>query len=231
MLFRSISFPDHKDGIEDTLHRAYNALFKTTTTKENQNNTLVLYVDGTLTIDQNICYALSGASCNNYAQTKQGTYTEISSNSVTKIPQILIFAKKVNVLSHVNRIDAWIILNEDNAENTLNTCSNFSSPNATECSDTLIFNGPIFAKHLELKRTGGANHGTGSSQGITADERLLGTQYRYSSGLYYALSNDGSIAPAEIFNLRSDAYYWGLSQAHRSGIAEVVYQREVAPRY
>ena len=161
----------------------------------------------------------------------QGTYADIRTNSISSLPQILIFAKKVNVLSQVNRIDAWLILDEDHADNNIDTCADFSEPNATQCSETLIFNGPVFAKSLTLRRTGGANHHTGNSTGISADSRLLGTRYQKVSGTYYAVSQDGSIAPAEIFNLRSDAYYWGMSQAQRSGIAEVVYQRELAPRY
>ena len=82
-----------------------------------------------------------------------------------------------------------------------------------------------------MKRTGGANHGSGMTSGISADQRVLGTRYAKHAGGYYAISDDGSVAPAEIFNLRSDAYYWGVGQAQRSGIAEVVYQRELAPRY
>ena len=100
------------------------------------------------------------------------------------------------------------------------------------CSQTLVFNGPVFAKHLTLKRTGGANYGGGKATSDDASSRLLGTYYRkLIGGTYYAASDDGSIAPGEIFNLRSDAYYWGMGQAQRSGIAEVVYQRELAPRY
>ena len=82
-----------------------------------------------------------------------------------------------------------------------------------------------------MKRTGGANHGSGMTSGISADQRVLGTRYAKHAGGYYAISDDGSVAPAEIFNLRSDAYYWVVGQAQRSGIAEVVYQRELAPRY
>ncbi len=227
-----IQLPDHNPKATDTLFRTYDTLYKTITTADKQNNTLVLYVDGTLTIDQNLCYsAFGGNNCQYETSTKQAAYTDVSTESITKLPQILIFAKNINVLSKVNRIDAWLILDEDNASNNLNTCSDVNEPSAEQCSETIIFNGPVFAKSLTLKRTGGANHGGGLMAGIPADQRVLGTRYDKHEGGYYAISGDGSVAPAEIFNLRSDAYYWGVGQAQRSGIAEVVYQRELAPRY
>ena len=227
-----IQLPDHNPKATDTLFRTYDTLYKTITTADKQNNTLVLYVDGTLTIDQNLCYsAFGGNNCQYETSTKQAAYTDVSTESITKLPQILIFAKNINVLSKVNRVDAWLILDEDNASNNLNTCSDINEPSAEQCSETIIFNGPVFAKSLTLKRTGGANHGGGLMAGIPADQRVLGTRYDKHEGGYYAISSDGSVAPAEIFNLRSDAYYWGVGQAQRSGIAEVVYQRELAPRY
>lgn len=227
-----IQLPDHNPKATDTLFRTYDTLYKTITTADKQNNTLVLYVDGTLTIDQNLCYsAFGGNNCQYETSTKQAAYTDVSTESITKLPQILIFAKNINVLSKVNRVDAWLILDEDNASNNLNTCSDVNEPSAEQCSETIIFNGPVFAKSLTLKRTGGANHGGGLMAGIPADQRVLGTRYDKHEGGYYAISSDGSVAPAEIFNLRSDAYYWGVGQAQRSGIAEVVYQRELAPRY
>lgn len=227
-----IQLPDHNPKATDTLFRTYGTLYKTITTADKQNNTLVLYVDGTLTIDQNLCYsAFGGNNCQYETSTKQAAYTDVSTESITKLPQILIFAKNINVLSKVNRVDAWLILDEDNASNNLNTCSDVNEPSAEQCSETIIFNGPVFAKSLTLKRTGGANHGGGLMAGIPADRRVLGTRYDKHEGGYYAISSDGSVAPAEIFNLRSDAYYWGVGQAQRSGIAEVVYQRELAPRY
>ena len=227
-----IQLPDHNPKTTDTLFRTYDTLYKTITTNDKQNNTLVLYVDGTLTIDQNLCYAgFGGNNCQYETSTKQATYADVSTESITKLPQILIFAKNINILSKVNRVDAWLVLDEDNASNNLNTCSDANEPTAEQCSETIIFNGPVFAKSLTLKRTGGANHGGGMTSGISADQRVLGTRYAKHAGGYYAISDDGSVAPAEIFNLRSDAYYWGVGQAQRSGIAEVVYQRELAPRY
>ena len=45
------------------------------------------------------------------------------------------------------------------------------------------------------------------------------------------IANDGHITPAEIFNLRADAYLWAYSQASRYTEAQTTYTRELAPRY
>ena len=227
-----ISLPDYNPNAASTLGVMKNSLYKTLSADDSKNNTLVLYVDGTLNIDQNICYATSGYYCEGISSTIQNNYADIATNSITKLPQILIFAKQINVSDQVTRIDAWLILDEDNAPNNLNTCSNYAEPSALVCSKTLVFNGPVFAKSLTLRRTGGANHGGGIATRDNAGSRELGTSFRHLPGdTYYFTANDGSVAPGEIFNLRSDAYYWGMGQAQRSGIAEVVYQRELAPRY
>ena len=47
----------------------------------------------------------------------------------------------------------------------------------------------------------------------------------------YNLTDDGSIQPAEIFNLRPDTLFWAYSQAQRYSQANVTYTRELAPRY
>ena len=107
-----------------------NSLYKTLSADDSKNNTLVLYVDGTLNIDQNICYATSGYYCEGASSTIQNNYADIATNSITKLPQILIFAKQINVAEHVTRIDAWLILDEDNAPNNLNTCSTYAEPSA-----------------------------------------------------------------------------------------------------
>ena len=227
-----ISLPDYNPNAASTLGVMKNSLYKTLSADDSKNNTLVLYVDGTLNIDQNVCYATSAYYCEGISSTIQNNYADIATNSITKLPQILIFAKQINVSDQVTRIDAWLILDEDNAPNNLNTCSTYAEPSALVCSKTLVFNGPVFAKSLTLRRTGGANHGGGIATRDNAGSRELGTSFRHLPGdTYYFTANDGSVAPGEIFNLRSDAYYWGMGQAQRSGIAEVVYQRELAPRY
>ena len=44
-------------------------------------------------------------------------------------------------------------------------------------------------------------------------------------------AGSGTDTPAEIFNLRPDAYLWGLAQAAKSGRLETVYEQELPPRF
>jgi len=86
---------------------------------------------------------------------------------------------------------------------TINTCSDVAkaSINATNCNNPLVVNGPVMAGRLLLYRTGGSGNG------------------------------DQSGDPAEIFNLRPDAYLWGITYASTNGRIETVYQRELPPRF
>ena len=92
-----ISLPDYNPNAASTLGVMKNSLYKTLSADDSKNNTLVLYVDGTLNIDQNICYATSGYYCEGTSSTIQNNYADIATNSITKLPQILIFAKQINV--------------------------------------------------------------------------------------------------------------------------------------
>ncbi|MFY9228339.1 MAG: hypothetical protein WAO28_03360 [Candidatus Microsaccharimonas sp.] len=86
---------------------------------------------------------------------------------------------------------------------TLNTCSDVAKANinATNCNNLLVVNGPVMAGRLLLYRTAGSGNG------------------------------DLSGEPAEIFNLRPDAYLWGITHASTNGRIETVYQRELPPRF
>ena len=181
---------------------AGNLIARSNTTGEKLMNTLAMYVDGTLTIDRNITIA-------------QETY-----NAVDDFPQVLIFAKKINITSNVTNIDAWLILDEDYGDNQIDTCSNNHYPNALSCNETLTITGPVFARKLVLNRTAGS-HTSGGHAG--AHPLQTGP-----TGTYYA---EGSIHPAEVFTLRADAYFWAYRQSLSGGQAYMVYSREIAPRY
>ncbi len=158
----------------------------------NNNNTTVIDASGTLTISSNIIYGTSsGNKCN------ASTY-----DNIAEIPQMLIFADKIDVASSATRVDAWLI--SGSGSGVVNTCSDvtfYTGLSADICSRQLVINGPVFAGSLSLNRTYGA--GTGHA----------------------------SIQAAEIFNLRSDAYYWAYNQAQRFSQSVTVYSRELAPRY
>ena len=179
-----------------------NLIARSNTTGEKLMNTLAMFVDGTLTIDRNINIA-------------QETY-----NAVDDFPQVLIFAKKINITSNVTNIDAWLILDEDYGDNQIDTCSDNHYPNALSCNETLTITGPVFARKLVLNRTAGSHTGGGHAGAHPLQTGPTGT--------YYA---EGSIHPAEVFTLRADAYFWAYRQSLSGGQAYMVYSREIAPRY
>ena len=182
--------------------RSGNLIARSNTTGQKLMNTLAMFVDGTLTIDRNINIA-------------QETY-----NAVDDFPQVLIFAKKINITSNVTNIDAWLILDEDYGDNQIDTCSDNHYPNALSCNETLTITGPVFARKLVLNRTAGSHTGGGRAGAHPLQTGPTGT--------YYA---EGSIHPAEVFTLRADAYFWAYRQSLSGGQAYMVYSREIAPRY
>ena len=182
--------------------RGGNLIARSNTTGQKLMNTLAMFIDGTLTIDRNINIA-------------HETY-----NAVDDFPQVLIFAKKINITSNVTNIDAWLILDEDYGDNQIDTCSDNHYPNALSCNETLTITGPVFARKLILNRTAGSHTGGGR-----AGTHPLQTG---PTGTYYA---EGSIHPAEVFTLRADAYFWAYRQSLSGGQAYMVYSREIAPRY
>ena len=182
--------------------RGGNLIARSNTTGEKLMNTLAMFVDGTLTIDRNINIA-------------HETY-----NAVDDFPQVLIFAKKINITSNVTNIDAWLILDEDTGDNQIDTCSDNHYPNALSCNETLTITGPVFARKLILNRTAGSHTGGGRAGAHPLQTGPTGT--------YYA---EGSIHPAEVFTLRADAYFWAYRQSLSGGQAYMVYSREIAPRY
>lgn len=168
---------------------------------DNINKTIVVHTSDDFNITQNI-------------KTNLGPY-----DSIYQIPQVIIFADgNVNISSTVTEIDAWIIT----PNGTVNTCSDFAQ-GVTEadavgrrydiCTNQLVFNGPVLAKNLNLRRSFGSDPMIGHRVGTFNAPSL-------------------KEAAGEIFNLRSDVYLWGYAQAGRydSSYTES-YTRELAPRY
>jgi hypothetical protein len=111
-----------------------------------------------------------------------------------------------------------------------------------ECNSRLKVNGPVQAKKLRLLRSYGAGMG-------------LECKYNYSDAIVYNHANQAewpnggsvkscgapqfgtgpfpydSATPAEVFNLRADAYLWAYRQTENYSQAFVTYSREVAPRF
>lgn len=131
------------------------------------------------------------------------TYASGAITSVSQIPQVVIIANRINISESVNRVDAWLVATGVNG--TLNTCSQITNP-ATQlfsnrCSNQLTVNGPVSARQLLLYRTAGA--GTGANAGD----------------------------PAEVFNLRPDAYMWAMNYQADSARVQTVYTQELPPRF
>lgn len=87
------------------------------------------------------------------------------------------------------------------SDGTIQTCDDISTPTINTCNQKLVVNGPVMANHLVLLRTVGS--GTG------------------------AASND----PAEVFNLRADAYLWATAHSVSYGRAQTVFTTELPPRF
>lgn len=121
---------------------------------------------------------------------------------VRQIPQVVIVANKINIKGAAERIDAWLLTT--GANGAINTCSDVAKDAALTvdiCDDRLVINGPVETAHLYLRRTAGS--GTGGSSGN----------------------------PAEIFNLRADAYIWSHNREAQAGKAQTVFSQELPPRF
>ena len=190
------------------------------TTRNYASNALVIHVTGTLTIDTDIC-AGSG-DCGSNTNLHLGFRNSSYYTNIYSVPQILIIADGgIMIRDNVTQIDAWLITNGN-----INTCNGLnyyaSGFSASTCGRQLIVNGPVFAGSLTLSRNSGADPGAGYGNNI----------YDYGGNpIYYNLTDDGSVQPAEIFNLRPDVLFWAYSQAQRYSQANVTYTRELAPRY
>lgn len=195
---------------------------------------LVIYVTGTLNINHNICYGAGtcGSGTNSLILESRNNQTL---RDISSLPQIIIVANNINIGPDVTQIDAWLIATSDinsSRGGEINTCKGFrpgergEGADADFCNKTLIINGPVFANEIYLYRTAGAYT---NYDRITGTLRSVGPNTN-RSGLN-DLSDDGSITPAEIFNLRPDAYLWSYHQSQNYSQATVTYTRELPPRY
>lgn len=183
----SLSGAPRVDGLAAGRYRAANLTLGGVVAKGRQ---IVIKASGTVTIDADITYALGP-----YAHSEE-------------LPQLVIIAKDIIIRPDVTRVDAWLIA----SGGTVNTCDTvvrlpqqwLSGLDVPACGKQLQINGPVIARHLQLRRT---HHKPGMTDG------------------------DHPGIPAEIINLRPDAYMWGSDYSRRSGIIKTMYLRELPPRY
>ena len=128
-------------------------------------------------------------------------------SSASQLPQLVIIANKIIINDNVTNVDAWLIAS--GVDGIVETC-NTGSPTyvlndplkltSDKCKTPLTVNGPVMAKQLWLRRTAGS--GTDLASGD----------------------------PAEVFNLRPDAYLWAATRATGSGRVQTMYTTELPPR-
>ncbi len=128
-------------------------------------------------------------------------YTGSRLNSVNDIPQVVIIGNNITIDPGVKQVDAWLIASGTNGN--LSTCSGvtFTDLKADTCNERLTVNGPVAARKLFLYRTAGSGKGEAS--------------------------ND----PAEVFNLRADAYVWAAQYAASSNRIQTASTTELPPRF
>ncbi len=122
--------------------------------------------------------------------------------SVSQLPQVVIIANRIRIEGDVGQIDAWLVAS--GANGTIVTCSDVASASAlrsTNCSNRLTVNGPVMARHLLLYRTAGSGTGLQSPD------------------------------PAEVFNLRPDAYLWATQFNAGSKRLQTLSTQELPPRF
>ncbi len=107
------------------------------------NKTLVIFIDGTLTLNGDI-------------KISNGSYS-----SVMDVPNVVVIARNIKISQSVSTIDAWLISGYNDAaaeDGEIDTCYEYAadSLNSERCAKSLIVNGMTLAKKLSLKRTAGA---------------------------------------------------------------------------
>lgn len=131
-----------------------------------------------------------------------GPYT-----SIKDLPQLVIRAPEIRIQGNVKQVDAWLLAITSDTKGILNTCIDRVAPDddrltADICNTPLKVNGPVVADRILLRRTAGSD-GTAATRGD----------------------------PAEVFNLRADAYLWGSNYSNGQNRVRTVYTKELPPRY
>ena len=134
-------------------------------------------------------------------------YEDRDYSSIRDIPQVIIRAPTINIRNSAGRVDAWLLAVNPSGGDTgiMNTCSNYGTDGklATDrCNNKLVINGPVVADTVYLRRTGGSE-----SQPDQRDD------------------------PAEVFNLRADAYLWAYAYGSGTNRVQTVYTKELSPRF
>lgn len=132
-------------------------------------------------------------------------YNPGTMQSITDIPQVVLIGKNIIIGSGVTNIDAWLITRGSGTDGRINTCG------AGTVSESTVLTATICNSVLTVNGP------------VMATNLFL----RRTAG-----SDPGGAGnPAEVFNLRSDAYLWALSRAQVTARAQTVYSQELPPRF
>lgn len=131
--------------------------------------------------------------------------------SLSQVPQLLVIAKNIVIKGSVTNVDAWLIAkapvgSTPSGESSgpvgqINTCDVTGNLSTSVCNQPLTVTGPVMSNQLVLRRT---------------------------AGLADPAKND---QPAEVFNLRADAYLWIYQQGTSNTRALTTYNRELPVRF
>jgi hypothetical protein len=200
------TFPDNRSVFFN------NTIVANDLVKDLSNGIYVRHHDGNLTLSQSelepgksLVLKVNGTVTISGNQTYNLDNNGSNYKSVAQLPQLLIIANNINIADAVTNIDAWLIVKNG----YINTCSsNRGAPlvvgaslSAGICDRQLTFNGPVFTNKLYLRRTAGSGNGL-----------------------------DYSGDPAEVFNLRADAYLWSAARASSNGQVFSIKTIELPPR-
>jgi len=130
------------------------------------------------------------------------TYQPGGYGSIAELSQMIIIARNITINGNVSRVDSWLLAQDDEQRGgTVATCDATPPLSSEVCGTPLVVNGPVVAKDVLLRRTAGAGAGEASGD------------------------------PAEIFNLRADAYLWGYNEGRSALRAETTHTIELPPHF
>jgi Mg-chelatase subunit ChlD len=175
-----------------------------------------IYKLGGIILDQSIVIKSAATVYINSNITNPNYKNGQTYKNASDLNQMVIIAKNIKISPEVTNVDAWLI-----ASDSIYTC--YSNDNDKMnlylgkggdgndgltidfCNKQLIINGPVMADHLYMLRTYGA--GVGNTGDISSN------------------------TPAEIFNLRADAYLWAAARSLVNGRVQTTYTTELPPRF
>lgn len=189
------------------------------------SGTVVIKVNGHLTIEDNIC--ITEGTCSSISNEKDINNLSLENRNISAggfdaenlstIPQVIIIAKSISIGENVTQIDAWLVTDSDEDGYNggfINTCAGFKTGETTmnTCWRTLKINGPVLTSELLLNRTGGAWAGYSGDLGSPVYQSLREKKLEWES--YCELRNGRNYDKVRsCLNERIDSEVNGMSMS------------------